>query len=157
MTCCPEAGGKDFSFGMMRIVDQKAVSSVSGSRGARNASGTGARFTLDTPSQSPRAEAKAPISIMSGLDALIAIQTEDTTRERRRRSAKRGQSMLDVLDELKLALLAGHLPASLQARLSATLHEAMPSGDPALDSIVDAIELRAEVELAKLKQRQKST
>jgi Class II flagellar assembly regulator len=36
------------------------------------------------------------------------------------------------------------------------LREEMPSGDPSLDSIVDAIELRAEVELAKLKQRQKS-
>jgi Class II flagellar assembly regulator len=140
---------------MMRIVDQKAASAVSGSRPARGASGTGARFTLDSAATSTRAEAKAPISIMGGLDVLIAIQSEDTTRERRRRSAKRGQSMLDVLDELKLALLGGHLPAGLQARLSTVLREEMPSGDPNLDSIVDAIELRAEVELAKLRQRQK--
>jgi hypothetical protein len=140
---------------MMRIVDQKAVSSVSGSRNARGGASTGARFSLDSAAASPRAEAKAPISIMGGLEALIAIQSEDTTRERRRRSAKRGQSMLDVLDELKLALLAGYLPAGLQARLSLVLREEIPSGDAGLDSIVDAIELRAEVELAKLKQRQK--
>jgi Class II flagellar assembly regulator len=139
---------------MMRIVDQKSVSSVAGSRTARGTSGTGARFSLESAAQSVKAEAKAPISILGGLEALIAIQTEDTTRERRRRSAKRGQSMLDVLDELKLALLAGHLPAGLQARLSASLREDAPSGDGRLDSIVDAIELRAEVELAKLKQRQ---
>jgi Class II flagellar assembly regulator len=141
---------------MMRIVDQTSVSSVSNTRNARSSAGTGARFSLESAATSARAEAKAPISIMGGLDVLIAIQTEDTTRERRRRSAKRGQSMLDVLDELKLALLAGHLPAGLQARLSTVLREEMPSGDPSLDSIVDAIELRAEVELAKLKQRQKS-
>ncbi len=140
---------------MMRIVDQKAVATVSGSRGSRVAVGTGARFALESPSQSPRAEAKAPVSIMSGLDALIALQSEDTARERRRRSARRGQSVLDVLDELKLALLAGHLPPGLQTRLSGVLHEAMPSGDATLDSLVEAIELRAEVELAKLKQRQK--
>ncbi|OYU48474.1 MAG: hypothetical protein CFE31_12695 [Rhizobiales bacterium PAR1] len=138
---------------MMRIVDQKAVNSVSGTQGGRPAGGTsGARFTLDTGAATVRAEAQAPISIMGGLEALIAIQSEDNSRERKRRSTRRGQAMLDVLDELKLALLSGHLPPDMQARLSATLREGWPSGDPKLDGIIDSIELRAEVELAKLKQ-----
>ena len=89
---------------------------------------------------------------MGGLEALIAIQSEDNSRERKRRSTRRGQAMLDVLDELKLALLSGNLPPDMQARLSATLREGWPSGDPKLDGIIDSIELRAEVELAKLKQ-----
>jgi hypothetical protein len=141
---------------MMRIVDQKSVNSVGGARSGRGASAAGgARFTLDAGTAAVKLEAKAPISILGGLEALIAIQSEDNTREKRRRSARRGQSMLDVLDELKLALLGGHLPADLQSRLSAALREAMPSGDPQLDGIIDAIELRAEVELAKLKQAQR--
>lgn len=141
---------------MMRIVDQKSVGSVGGTRSGRGVGTTsGARFTLDSGTATAKLEAHAPISILGGLEALIAIQSEDTTRERRRRSARRGQSMLDVLDELKLALLTGHLPPDMQARLSATLHEAGVSGDPQLDGIIDAIELRAEVELAKLRQAQR--
>lgn len=139
----------------MRIVDQKSVNSVGSSRGARGSNGTGARFTIDSGAASPKAEAKAPISILGGLEALIAIKSEDNTREKRKRSVKRGQGMLDVLDELKIALLGGRLPPGLQARLSASLAEAGASGDPRLDGILDSIELRAEVELAKLKQLQR--
>ncbi len=141
----------------MRIVDQKSVNQVNGTRGGRGPGGaSGARFTLDSGgATAAKLEAHAPISILGGLEALIALQSEDNTRERRRRSAKRGQSMLDVLDELKLALLSGHLPPDMQRRLSAVLREAGPSGDPQLDGIIDAIELRAEVELAKLKQAQR--
>lgn len=142
---------------MIRVNDQKSVSSVGGTRSARGSGGaSGARFTLDAGGAAAKATAQAPISILGGLEALIAIKAEDNTRERRRRSAKRGQVMLDVLDELKLALLSGRLTPELQARLSASLHGADPSGDPRLDGIIDAIELRAEVELAKLKQAQKS-
>lgn len=141
---------------MMRIVDQKSVGSVGGARGGRGAgTASGARFTLDTGGATAKLESHAPISILGGLEALIAIQSEDNSRERRRRSARRGQSMLDVLDELKLALLSGHLPPDMQLRLSATLREAGASGDPQLDGIIDAIELRAEVELAKLRQVQR--
>lgn len=139
----------------MRIVEQKSVSSTGAARSARSAGGTGTRFTLDSGGATAKAEARAPISILGGLEALIAIQSEDNTREKRRRSVKRGQGLLDVLDELKLALLGGSLPPGIQSRLRAALHENGASGDPNLDGIVDAIELRAEVELAKLKQAQR--
>ncbi len=135
----------------IRIADQKGVSGVGGSRGTRGSSGTGARFTLDPGGASAKMEAKAPISILGGLEALIAIQSGDNTREKRRRSVKRGQSMLDLLDELKLALLAGQLPPDFTNRLSVMVRDAGDSGDPTLDSIMDAIELRAEVELAKIR------
>lgn len=136
----------------MRIVEQKSTGSVAGPRGARAAPASGgARFSVDTGATSPRAEAHAPVAILGALDALIAIQEDETTKDRRRRRAKRGQGMLDVLDELKIALLSGRLPPDIQARISAALRDSGASGDPRLDSIVDAIELRAEVELAKLK------
>jgi len=65
----------------------------------------------------------------------------------------RGRHALDVLDEIKLALLAGTLDQSLLARLgvmAAGLKES--SGDPGLDAVLAEIELRVEVELAKMKQ-----
>lgn len=135
----------------VRITDQKGVSSVGGSRGVRGSGGTGARFTIDSGGATARMESKAPISILGGLEALIAIQSEDNAREKRRRSVKRGQSMLDLLDELKLALLAGQLPPDFTNRLSVLTRDSADSGDAALDSIMDSIELRAEVELAKLR------
>jgi len=139
----------------MRIVDQKSVSGVSSAQGARAGSASsGARFSLDQGVASARAEAMAPVAIMGGLEALIAIKSEDNARERRRRSVRRGQGLLDILDELKLALLSGHLPPELQNRLAIMLREEGPSGDVRLDSIMDGIELRAAVELAKLKQAQ---
>lgn len=137
----------------MRIVDQKNIGSVGSSSGARGSSATGgARFTLHTGSAGAKLEHLAPASILGGLEALIAIKSEDGTRERKRRSVRRGQGLLDVLDELKLALLSGHLPPEMQMRLSILLREEAPSGDPRLDAIMDGIELRAAVELAKIRQ-----
>jgi hypothetical protein len=136
----------------MRIIDQRSVQSLSNVRNARGgAAAGGARFTLDQGSPTAKAEGAAPAAILGGLEALIAIQSEDTTKERRRRGVRRGQGLLDLLDELKIALLAGNLPADLQARLSIAMRDESFSGDPRLDSILEGIDLRAAVELAKLR------
>lgn len=140
----------------MRVADQKGPTALSGARAGRSAAGAagGARFSLASGVNSAKAEALAPASILGGLEALIALQSGESGKERRRRSVRRGQGLLDVLDELKLALLSGHLPPNMQMRLALLLREEGASGDPALDQIMDGIELRAAVELAKLKQAQ---
>ena len=70
--------------------------------------------------------------------------------ERRRRSVQRGKSALDVLDDLKLKLLSGHLDSATVSRLrDASANLKSSSGDPGLDSVLSEIELRVEVELAK--------
>lgn len=136
----------------MRIIDQRNVNATSNARGARSGGGVGgARFTLDQGSSTAKAENAAPAAILGGLEALIAIKSEDTTRERRRRGVRRGQGLLDLLDELKIALLAGNLPADLQSRLAVAIRDESFSGDPRLDSILESIDLRAAVELAKLR------
>lgn len=136
----------------MRIVDQRSVQNLSNARSARGGGAVGgARFTLDQGSATAKAESAAPAAILGGLEALIAIQSEDTTKERRRRGVRRGQGLLDLLDELKIALLAGGLPADLQARLAIAMRDESFSGDPRLDSILESIDLRAAVELAKLR------
>jgi hypothetical protein len=136
----------------MRIIDQRNVQSLSGARNLRGGNAVGGtRFTLDQGSPTAKAEGAAPAAILGGLEALIAIQSEDTTKERRRRGVRRGQGLLDLLDELKIALLAGNLPADLQLRLSMAMRDESFSGDPRLDSILEGIDLRAAVELAKLR------
>lgn len=141
----------------MRVYDQKGVGSVQSGRGGRAAAAPGARFSLNAGS-SPmaRMEAQAPISILGGLEALIALQEGENGREKRARSARRGFRVLDLLDELKIAILGGRLPPNLQERLRAALQEEGASDDPRLDSLMEGIELRAEVELAKLRQRNRA-
>ena len=64
---------------------------------------------------------------------------------------KRGRGALDALDALKLGLLAGTLDTGALARLKAAgAGLAEPTGDPGLDTVLAEIELRVEVELAKI-------
>jgi hypothetical protein len=140
----------------MRIVDQRNVNAVASARSARAGSSVGgARFTLDSGKATAKAEGAAPAAILGGLEALIAIQSEDTTKERRRRGVRRGQGLLDLLDELKIALLSGGLSPDLQNRLAMAIRDDSFSGDPRLDSILESIDLRAAVELAKLRKAQR--
>ena len=99
---------------------------------------------------------KAPVPVaalrtIGGIDALIALQGEADPVERRRQAAKRGRNALDALDELKLEVLGGtpgH--ATLQRLKSATAELTASSGDERLDQVLAEIELRLEVEIAKL-------
>jgi hypothetical protein len=91
------------------------------------------------------------VATLSGIDALIALQGIESATDRRRRAVGRGKSALDALDDLKLALLSGSLDPAAADRLRATaLGLTDPSGDPELDRVLAEIELRVEVELAKL-------
>ena len=114
----------------------------------RTASGT---FSLEGESPARSTNATSGTRAIGGIDALIALQGVDEPGERRRKAVKRGRSALDALDALKLGLLSGTYDAAALARLktvAASLAE--PSGDPALDSVLAEIELRAQVELAKI-------
>lgn len=113
----------------------------------RSASGT---FSLEaetaraaTPTGGPR--------LLGGIDALIALQGFEEPGERRRRAVKRGSAALDALDALKLALLSGTLDTAALARLkSAAALLGERSGEAGLDTVLAEIELRAQVELAKI-------
>ena len=70
--------------------------------------------------------------------------------ERRRKAIRRGGGLLDRLDELKLALLQGEAGEAALDRLTRTLREERSQEpDPALNALLDQIDLRAAVELAK--------
>lgn len=91
---------------------------------------------------------------VAGLSALMALQGVDDPTERRRRAVRRGGGLLDRLDELKLAMLAGEAGEGALQRLSCTLREDRPGDDDQdLTSLLDQIDLRAAVELAKAEVR----
>ncbi len=90
---------------------------------------------------------------LGGVDTLLAVQSagDSTEREARRRLVRHGEDILDRLEEVRHCLLLGTIPKDKLVQLAQMVRsrrEASP--DPRLASLLDEIELRAEVELAKL-------
>ncbi len=98
----------------------------------------------------PMARTAGPTGV-SSLDALLALQEVGGPLERRRRAVRRAGRILDVLDEVKMALLDGGLPPAALDRLMAAIREERGgTDDPGLEGLLDEIETRAAVEMAKL-------
>ncbi|MGU3537254.1 flagellar assembly protein FliX [Methylobacterium sp. A54F] len=118
----------------------------------------GRAFSLTTGNEPATTQGAAAPATLAGLDAVIALQGNDEQpAERRRRHARRGHDLLDGLDRLKAALLSGRVPTrDLQAIAGRLAARDGHSGDPRLDDLIDAIELRAAVELAKLQVGQRA-
>jgi len=99
------------------------------------------------PAAASRATALGPIS---SLDVLLALQETLSPTERRRRAVRRASKILDALDALKLSLLGGDTPDTDLQSLQAAVKEARAeTQDPALEDLLEQIETRAAVELAK--------
>lgn len=86
----------------------------------------------------------------TGIDAILALQAVGGPLEGKKKALRRGRSLLDALDEIKADLLIGQVSAERLDALSTTLSEIRERSDPALDAVLDDIDLRVRVELAKL-------
>jgi hypothetical protein len=132
----------------LRIDATNRPSGVSG-RSTVGKAGSGPAFVPTGEGGSARVASATPAATVTGLDAILALQTVGDFRESRRRSIKRGTSMLDLLEGMKADLLVGRpSPERLAAMVDqlSTLRERV---EPGLDSVIDDIELRVRVELAK--------
>lgn len=71
--------------------------------------------------------------------------------ESRKRNIKRGENLLDNLNEIRIGLLTGSIPKERLIIIAQQLRNKRDKGcDDALSSILDDIELRVEIEIAKL-------
>ena len=131
-------------------VDQKPSLPPTASPASQRRGSAGQRFTVGE-SGPGTASAVASSAPLATVDALLALQGEGDPTERKRRSVQRGNDLLDALDRLKAALLSGRVStADLQAIAARLAERRELSGDPRLDDILSHIELRAQVEMAKL-------
>jgi hypothetical protein len=134
----------------MKINGPGGVGAVSPGVSGRPAAASG--FRVSTAGQSATA-ATARAGAASGvgsIDALLALQEAEGPLERRRRAVKRGGRLLDMLDEVKLAMLGGESPQAALLRLATAVREERPeAGDARLEGVLDEIETRAAVEMAK--------
>jgi hypothetical protein len=113
--------------------------------------GRGAAGTFSVPTSAPEAAggSSAPASL-AAVDVLVALQEQSDNLEERRQSLRRGRDMLDLLDEMRHGLLAGTVSeAGLTQLLGAVEAERGGVADRGLAGVLNEIELRARVELAK--------
>jgi len=111
-------------------------------------------FTLPQDDAPATTGGTAGVRTLGSIDALLALQgvgAVESPEERRRRAVKRGHTALDLLDEMKIGLLSGQLdPATLLKLKTAAASLKDLSGDPRVDQVLAEIDLRVEVELAKV-------
>lgn len=87
---------------------------------------------------------------VGGVDALLSVQEMGEALERESRARQRAGDILDRLDELRHGLLMGVLSRRQIENLARLVRLKRDSiQDPRLIDILDQIELRAEIELAK--------
>jgi hypothetical protein len=133
----------------MRVERPNGTGGVASGKTVRRSGSDG--FTLSEASAASGPTANAGVRSIGGIDVLMALQGIDEPGERRRRAVGRGRAALDALDALKIGFLAGEFDAGTVGRLKAVVSGLKePSGDPVLDAVLAEIELRVEVELAKM-------
>jgi hypothetical protein len=136
----------------MRIHASNGNAAVAASPPARRASGSEFKVAGDLAARATTSP--ATLRAVGGIDALIALQGVEDPAERRRHAVRRGRLALDALDELKAGLLGGDLTAGALQKLKAVAgHLKIGSGDVELDGVLAEIELRVEVEIAKMATR----
>ncbi|WP_426039292.1 flagellar assembly protein FliX [Brevundimonas sp. DC300-4] len=137
----------------MKVNGPSGAAPTGGQRPVRSAGG----FSMPQPSGAAPASASqavVPASAVADLSALMALQGVETATERRRRAIRRGGTLLDRLDELKIAMLSGEAGEGALERLGRTLREERPEDEDAgLTGLLEQIDLRAAVELAKAEVR----
>ena len=91
---------------------------------------------------------------IAALDSILMLQGMEDATTGRSKGLAHGEQLLDLLDSVRDGLLAGGIPRATLNKLAVAVtrrHESF--ADPALQDVLDQIELRAHVELAKLEQQ----
>ena len=144
----------------MKVSKTGGVKDVGTTRKKGADSPSGDAFSLSL--KSVQGETSAAPTVESGLvgnvDALFSVQeVPDAVDQRSRKLAiTYGEDLLERLDVLKSGVLNGSMPKEKLTDLAQHLRQKRHSSDDdQLNEIISEIELRAEVEIAKLSRRAK--
>jgi hypothetical protein len=124
-------------------------------RVAKSAPGPSSPFQVSDAGE-VRASVVAGPGPIGALDSILMLQGLDDSADGRSKGMAHGEQLLDMLDQVRDGLLAGGVPRATLNRLANAVsrrHDAF--NDPKLQSVLDEIELRAHVELAKLEMMDK--
>ena len=132
----------------MRIENTARSNSVTARSGINRGGASGGFFIAEEASVS-HASAATPTALTAGIDTLLALQSVEDPLFAKKKAVRRGNQLLDTLDTIKADLLMGQVSEGRLNQLMALLGQARERNLPELDPILDDIELRARVELAK--------
>ncbi len=138
----------------MKLTKVGSTGSVSESKKAKKKPGASSEFSshlaeVTEPGESGQVSGGSPIS---AVDAILSVEAapDATAHKSQTLVYQRGTDILDRLDEIRLQILGGKLSKDRLMNLAQMLRSKRAHvDDPALISIIDEIELRAEVEIAK--------
>ncbi len=134
----------------MRINSANRSSAAGSSRGVRKPASGADTFSVANSDDEPRLAATSGPKSLTSVDTLLAIQESSDGMSGRKRAVKRASDILDILDEIKLEILSGTLSHMRLGRLLRIVEVQRDQfSDPNLEHVLDEIELRARVELAK--------
>jgi hypothetical protein len=109
-------------------------------------------FSVSSPAE-PQAQIVAGPGPIAALDSILMLQGMDDSTQGRSKGLTHGEQLLDLLDSVRDGLLAGGIPRATLNKLATAVTRRQDSfADPKLQDVLDQIELRAHVELAKLEQ-----
>lgn len=135
------------------------VSNVGPSRGTdsvrrkKDSAGRGAEFADALREATAATETGAAVGAapVAAADSLLSLQETNDDGQRRAMARRYGDEVLDKLDEIRLGLIDGAIPKERLTQLAQAMRQRRQScADPRLNEIIAEIELRAEVEIAKL-------
>jgi hypothetical protein len=132
----------------------KSTGSV-GSTGVRRVSkgpvsGDSSFKPVETAEQ-PRAQTISGPGPIAAVETILTLQSFDDSTGGRSKGLSHGEELLEMLDQVRDGLLAGAIPRSTLSRLATAVSRRQENfADPHLQGVLDEIDLRARVELAKL-------
>lgn len=140
--------------GVMKVTGYGTIKPTTNLRRRDGTSGVGAFSDFLSAAQTESSSATSEVSDIAtagAVGSLLALQEISEEERRRERLVKHGKTMLDALENLRLRLLIGDIPSHMLSELSQTLAEQKTEvSDPNLMALIEDIELRVAVELAKL-------
>ncbi|MFQ5957903.1 MAG: flagellar assembly protein FliX [Alphaproteobacteria bacterium] len=119
------------------------------SKGARGARET--EFAAEVPGAPSPASQVIPGTAVGAIEGILALQEVSDENGGRSRGVARGYDILDRLEEIRHGLLMGAIPRDRLVGLREQVQARRETvTDPRLSAILEEIDLRAAVELAKL-------
>ncbi len=119
-------------------------------RPGRASEGGAGKFSRIMAEESAGPSSVATANPVYAVDGLLTVQEVDDATARASRGKKRGQDLLDGLDDIRHGLLIGEIPRDKLISLAKMVQSRrVNANDPRLIEILDEIDLRAQVELAK--------
>ena len=140
----------------MEVGGTRRIETSSVRRAGRSSASDGKSFVTEEVQEARSAATLTGAAPIAAVDTILALQGIEDSAEDRRRGVQHGDDLLTLLDEVRDGLLAGGIPRHILNRLATAISKRRENfADPKLQNVLDEIELRARVELAKLEQAER--